>query len=269
MPTRERPPDRGRRRTRDAFRRLGLDHRQARVGAGLSLRQVAAACAASHQLLSRFERGELVRVSIDEVGAWCAVVGLDLAIRSYPAGDPIRDRAQLALLERLRTRLHPSLRWRTEAALPIEGDLRAWDAEITGRNPAPWRARVEAETRISDGQALERRLGLKLRDDPAGHLILLVADTRTNRRALASLGVGLDHLVPTRTRGDGCAECGQGPGTERRRDPLSTSAPRHLVPLTDQRAAGTVESRQIRRLVRRLVRMADQSTVERAKSGPT
>ncbi len=128
------------------------------------------------------------------------MVGLDLAIRAYPAGDPIRDRAQLQLLERLRARLHPSLRWRAEVPLPIEGDLRAWDAEITGRHPSPWRARVEAETRIADGQALERRLGLKNRDDPSGHVILLVSDTRSNRRALASIGMGLDHLVPLGTR---------------------------------------------------------------------
>ena len=200
MPTRERPADRGRRRAKDGFRRLGQEHRLARVGAGLSLRDVAAASAASHQQLLRFERGELERVSITELGAWCAVVGLDLGLRVYPAGDPIRDRAQLQLLERLRLRLHKGLRWRTEVPLPIEGDLRAWDAEITGRDPTPWGARVEAETRISDGQALERRLGLKVRDDPTGHLILLVSDTRANRRALASIGVGLDHLVPGRGR---------------------------------------------------------------------
>ena len=200
MGTRERPSDRGRRRAKDAFRRLGQEHRLARVGAGLSLRAVAAASTASHQQLLRFERGELERVSIAELGAWCTVVGLDLGLRAYPAGDPIRDRAQLELLDRLRARLHPSLRWRTEVPLPIEDDLRAWDAEITGRQPTPWRARVEAETRIADGQALERRLGLKARDDPTGHVILLVSDTRANRRALASIGVGLDHLVPARTR---------------------------------------------------------------------
>jgi transcriptional regulator with XRE-family HTH domain len=200
MGTRERPADRGRRRARDAFRRLGQEHRLARVGAGLSLREIATASAASHQQLLRFERGELERVSIAELGAWCSVVGLDLGLRAFPAGDPMRDRAQLQLLDRLRVRVHPSLRWRPEVPLPIEGDLRAWDAEITGRNPTPWRARVEAETRIDDGQALERRLALKVRDDPAGHLILLVSDTRANRRALASIGVGLDHLTPARTR---------------------------------------------------------------------
>jgi transcriptional regulator with XRE-family HTH domain len=200
MGTRERPADRGRRRSADAFRRLGQEHRDARVAAGLSLRDAAAASGAAYTQLWRFERGELDRVSITDVGAWCAVVGLDLAIRAYPAGDPIRDRAQLALLERLRKRLHPSLRWRTEIPLPIERDLRAWDAEISGREPQGWRARIEAETRIADGQALERRLTLKLRDDPGGHLILLVSDTRANRAALRSIRDGLTELLPLGTR---------------------------------------------------------------------
>jgi hypothetical protein len=137
---------------------------------------------------------------LEFLGAYCAVLGLDLALRAYPAGDPIRDRAQLALLERLRKRLHPSLRWRTEVPLPIDRDLRAWDAEVSGRQPRHWRARVEAETRISDGQALERRLTLKYRDDPGGHLILLVSDTRANRAALRSLREGLTELLPLNTR---------------------------------------------------------------------
>ena len=139
-------------------------------------------------------------MSIADLGAWFAVLGLDLSIRTYPAGDPIRDRAQLALLERLRDRLDPNLRWRTEVPLPIENDLRAWDAEIAGRQPSPWRARVEAETRIGDGQALERKLALKLRDDPGGHLILLVSDTRSNRLALKALAAGLAALLPRGTR---------------------------------------------------------------------
>lgn len=200
MSTRERPADRGRRRTRDSLRRLGRDHRDARIAAGLSLRECAAASGASHPQLLRFERGELERLNVPDVGAWCSVVGLDLGLRAYPEGDPIRDRAQLALLERLRVRLHSSLRWRTEVPLPIEGDLRARDADIRGRDSRPWRTRVEAETRISDGQALERRLALKLRDDPEGHLILLVADTRTNRRALAALGPGLRAMFPCSAR---------------------------------------------------------------------
>jgi hypothetical protein len=148
----------------------------------------------------RFERGELGRVSIEELGAWFAVVGLDLGVRAYPAGDPIRDRAQLALLERFRARLHASIQWRTEVPLPIDRDLRAWDADIRGAVPRPWRCRVDAETRVADAQALERRLTLKARDDPEGHLILLLAETRANRRALPWLRAGMRELLPLDAR---------------------------------------------------------------------
>jgi transcriptional regulator with XRE-family HTH domain len=183
-----------------ALQRVGDEHRRSRMAAGLSLRDCAAASGASHQQLIRFEHGLLDRVSIRDVGAWCAVVGLDLAIRAYPAGDPIRDRAQLALLERFRARLHPSLHWRTEVPLPIDADRRAWDGEIRGSAPEPWRVRVEAETKITDGQALERKLSLKIRDDPRGHVILLLSDTRANRAALRTLRAGLRELLPLDTR---------------------------------------------------------------------
>jgi transcriptional regulator with XRE-family HTH domain len=182
------------------MRRVADDGRTVRTGAGLSLRDVGQAIGTSHSKVGRFERGATQHPDLEFVAAYCAVLGLDLAIRTYPAGDPIRDRAQLALLERLRGRLHPTLRWRTEVPLPIENDLRAWDAEIRGRHPRPWRVRVEAETRVADGQALERKLALKLRDDPDGHLILLVSDTRSNRLALNALGPGLRSMLPIETR---------------------------------------------------------------------
>jgi transcriptional regulator with XRE-family HTH domain len=182
------------------MQRMIDDVRLARIGAGLSQEAVGRSVGVSHSRISRLERGEISSPDLELLSACCAVVGLDLSIRTYPAGDPIRDRAQLALLERLRLRLHPSLRWRTEVPLPIEGDLRAWDAEIRGSIPLRWRARVEAETRIADGQALERKLALKLRDDPDGHLILLVADTRANRRALVTLAPGFRQRLPHGTR---------------------------------------------------------------------
>ena len=200
MTTRDRVADRGRRRCRDAVRRVADDGRLARIGAGLSQADVGRAIGTSHARIGRFERGDVAYPDLEFLGAYCAVLGLDLALRTYPAGDPIRDRAQLALLERFRRRVHPSLRWRTEVPLPIERDLRAWDAEIRGREPVRWRARVEAETKVADGQALERRLSLKARDDPGGHLILLVADTQGNRRSLAVLRDGLRDLLPLDTR---------------------------------------------------------------------
>lgn len=165
------------------MRRLGHDHRLARVGSGISLRAVGAATSTSHQQVLRFERGELDRASIADLGAWCAVVGLDLVIRAYPSGDPIRDVAQQRLIGRLRRRLQPELRWRTEVPLPVGGDLRAWDAVISGRT---WSIAVEAETVLDDLQALERRLTLKQRDGGAERVILLIADTTRNRRAITA-----------------------------------------------------------------------------------
>jgi transcriptional regulator with XRE-family HTH domain len=179
--TRERPADRGRRRAEEAFQLVGREARRARTGAGLSLRVVAAATGTSHQQLLRFERGRIDHVSIQDVGAWCAAVGLDVVLRTYPAGDPIRDAGQQRLLDRLRPHIHVSLGCRTEVLLPIRGDLRAWDLLIEGRG---WRIAVEAETVLDDLQALERRLNRKQRDGGIDVLILLVADTRRNRRAL-------------------------------------------------------------------------------------
>jgi hypothetical protein len=124
------------------------------------------------------------------------VVGLDLSVRVFPAGDPIRDAGHARLLERFRRELHPSLRWHTEVPFPDSGDLRAWDA-VTGC--ADWRAGVEAETVIEDTQALDRKLALKMRDGAVDHLILLVADTPRNRRALAATTAAFADL-PLRAR---------------------------------------------------------------------
>lgn len=139
------------------------------------------ACGLSRTIVERIESGTRP-TTIHEFAAYGAVVGLDVRLRAYPAGDPIRDAGQQRLLERLRVRLDPSLTWRTEVPLRMEGDLRAWDAVIRGRG---WRVAVEAETVLEDLQALERRVTLKQRDGDVGHVILLVADTRRNRRALA------------------------------------------------------------------------------------
>jgi transcriptional regulator with XRE-family HTH domain len=197
MSTRERPADRGRRRAREAVARVCAEHRDARVATGLSLRAVARAVGVSHTHVRRFERGELREPTAEFMAASCAVVGLDLAIRAYPAGNGLRDRAQVALLERFRLRLHPTLEWRTEVPLDIPGDLRAWDAE-TGRGG--WSVRIDAETAVRDGQRLERSLALKARDSGPGHVVLLVSDTRTNRASLALIREGLRALLPLDTR---------------------------------------------------------------------
>ena len=116
-----------------------------------------------------------------------ALVGLDLVGRTYPGGTPLRDIAHTALLSRLRVRLAPTLVWKTE--VPVVGiagvsDQRAWDATISGPG---WTIGVEAETRVSDLQALERRLALKRRDAGIDIVVLLLNDTTHHQRLLASV----------------------------------------------------------------------------------
>jgi hypothetical protein len=118
-----------------------------------------------------------------------------LPLRLFPAGEPIRDKAQIPLLAKLRVRLGPELRWRTEVALQIPGDLRAWDAGVIGPG---WFVPVDAESRLHDVEALTRRLSIKRRDSGVETMILLVADTRHNRSVLrvAQAGLAADFPVP-------------------------------------------------------------------------
>jgi hypothetical protein len=124
-----------------------------------------------------------------------SVVGLEIAVRTYPRGDPLRDAGHARLLGRLRSELHPGVTWRIEVPLPIAGDSRAWDAVIGGQG---WQMPVEAETVLTDSQALERKLALKLRDGGFDHVVLLVADTSRNRDALAAMPIAARFLVSSR-----------------------------------------------------------------------
>ena len=176
---------------------IGRELREARVAAGLSQREVGSTVAISHSQVGRIERGALVDVTLGQVARLAVAAGLDLSVRLYPGSDPVRDVAHIRLLERLRAELHPSLTWRTEVPLPIPGDLRAWDAVIGGRD---WQIAVEAETRVADAQALQRRLSRKVRDGRIVHVLLLVADTARNREAVAAAGSGLTAMFPATAR---------------------------------------------------------------------
>jgi transcriptional regulator with XRE-family HTH domain len=197
MSIRSGPSDRARRRARGHVTMAGRDLRQARELAGLSRRAVSEATGVSESAIYRLELGRLSDVSVERLALVAASLGLDTSIRLYPGGSPLRDAAHAALLERLRARLHRALTWRTEVPLGVAGDLRSWDAVITrGRDSRA----VEAETRLTDLQALERRVNLKLRDGAAEQVILLVADTRNNRAALRSAPKAWTAAFPVGTR---------------------------------------------------------------------
>lgn len=176
---------------------IGRELRAARRQHGLSQEAVAKASGLSRSKVGRVERMEDRGLSIVDATALLAAVGLDLSAKTYVGGDPARDAASTALLERLRQRIHATLRWQTEAPFPIQGDRRAWDALITG---ADWRVGVEAETRPDDRQALERKLATKARDGGVDRVILLLARTVANREFVRVHGEALRRRFPVGQR---------------------------------------------------------------------
>ena len=184
MGTRCRPVDRGTERGRRIRVSIGGEIRAARVDRGLTLREVCQAVRVSAATGSRLERGVLEHVDVMLLAKMCAVVGLDLSVKVYPGGEPIRDAAHLALLVDLRAMLHPSVDWATEVPLPIIGDARAWDGFARHDD---WRYGVEAETAPHDGQATLRRLALKVRDGQVNGVLLVLRDTRQSRAFLREI----------------------------------------------------------------------------------
>jgi transcriptional regulator with XRE-family HTH domain len=201
MGSKERAADRGVRIARHDLVAVGMDIRTARVSAGLSLRTVGRAVGMSYTQVGRIERAVHPNVSAIQLARIGAVVGVDVRVRVYPGPAPLRDAAQLALLDRLRARLHPDLTLRTEVPLPIEGDQRAWDGVIKGFvAPATSTLPAEAETRIHDFQAQTRRVILKCRDAGMDHILFVVAGTRSNRRAIIAVGAAVYELFPVPPR---------------------------------------------------------------------
>jgi transcriptional regulator with XRE-family HTH domain len=187
MGSTERAYDRGTRRGERWLKELGEELRRARLSRGISQRRVADAARISQPVYSRIERGVLPHLAVLTAARVAAVLGLELSVRAYPDGNGIRDAAHAERLGRLLAHVCPPLRYRTEVPLPGSSDhpeRRSWDAALFGHGE---RTAVELEMRLYDAQAQWRRLNLKRRDDPPDRLLLVVAATRANRRALAEL----------------------------------------------------------------------------------
>jgi transcriptional regulator with XRE-family HTH domain len=148
MSDRERAADRGSRLARMDLLTIGTDLRTARLMAGKTLRDVGRAAGMSYSQVGRVERAVLPSVTLRQLARIGAVVGLDVRVRAYPGPTPLRDAGQIALMDRLRAHLATTLTMRTEVPLPIDGDLRAWDAVIAGFEPAAAPLHTEGETRL-------------------------------------------------------------------------------------------------------------------------
>jgi len=175
------------------------DFRTARLDRGLSQVDVGRPAGMSQSEVSRYERG-LISIDLERAVVLHALVGLDLSVKSYAGGTPLRDRAHAALLARLRARLHPRLRWDTEVPLPRPSDQRAWDSVIWSPAPDRWAMPTEAETRPTDGQALDRRINEKMRDGKVPAEILLIADTRHGRAFVRAVGPAIHEAFPVSSR---------------------------------------------------------------------
>jgi transcriptional regulator with XRE-family HTH domain len=175
------------------IRELGRELRQARVEHGLSQEFVGRAVGLSDTEVGRIERGLIRAVSVVQLARLLSVVGLDLSARAYPAGSSIRDQPQLSLLGRLQAEVPTSIRWSAEVLIGASGDLRAWDAVLAA---GPDRIGVEAETRLVDLQAVQRRIALKCRDSGIPHAILLLSASRTNRAAVRAFEVSIRAAFP-------------------------------------------------------------------------
>jgi hypothetical protein len=191
MATRRRPADVGIERGRRLLADLIGEETLARRDRGLSLTDIGGALGFSAAVGSRTERGLVPDVGLIRLSAMLSVVGLELSARAYPGGSPMRDAGHAALLRRFRAYLHQSLRWSIEVSLPRPGDQRAWDGFVRG---ADWMYGAEAETHPTDGQALARRLELKVRDGGVDGVILILPATRHARAFLAAAG---DLLAPS------------------------------------------------------------------------
>ena len=179
MPPRERRQTDASRRAAGALMRIGEELRNARLQHGLTQERVGAAVGTSRSRVSRIERGLAPALSVAAAIALCAAVGLELSVKAYPGGQPVRDSSHLALIAELRRLVPPTVTWQFERPLPIARDQRAWDVVL---GCADGQVAVEVETRPKDLQALLRRLSLKQRDDPSvDAVVLLLADTRHNR----------------------------------------------------------------------------------------
>ena len=191
----DRTRDRGRRQADKLARVFGLELRDARLAAGLSQEHVSQVAGLSQSRVSRTERADRLPARVDELAVHCAALGLRLSLKAYPEGSPVRDFAQLRLLERFRERLDSQFLWRTEVLIGGAGDLRAWDIQFDG----PGSIGIDAETRLYDIQALQRRFEAKWRDSGVDRIVLLVASSRHNRRVLADYRDALRSTFPADT----------------------------------------------------------------------
>lgn len=176
----------------------GSDLREARVAAGLRQSDIARSLHTSASAVGRVERNRARRVAVEDLAAHAAAVGLKLGTHLYPAGGRLRDARQLEMINRYRAIIAPG-GWiaRLEAPIGARGDLRAFDLVLSR---PPVHVPHEFVSRLRDVQAQIRPIIRKQHDSGMNRLILVVAGTSANRRAVAEAGPVLRDSFPLGSR---------------------------------------------------------------------
>ncbi len=183
MPARVDPVDEAERRARYQLRALVRDLRAARLAAGLSQAVVARAIGRSRARLTQWELDMAVPDPLS-LARWGATVGLDIPLRGYPGPSPLRDAAQLRIIARARRVIGGQWTWGTEVPVSRDPrDRRALDAVISRGGV---RIGLEVMSRLTDAQAQVRAALLKQAAAGLDRMVLVLADTRHNRRAVAA-----------------------------------------------------------------------------------
>jgi transcriptional regulator with XRE-family HTH domain len=193
MPIRQSPISEAARRASHPLDEVIRDVRLARVEAGLTQADVAAAVGVSRPQLDSIEIGRRVP-SVQLLARLSAVVGLELSLRVFPAGAPLRDAGHLRLLARFLSLI--GNRWHTRAEAPVSSDPRdhrAFDMVLTAGTQ---RVAVEAVSRLVAADSQVRRIMLKLQVARVDAVILVLADTRHNRLAIAAAAPTLRASFP-------------------------------------------------------------------------
>lgn len=167
---------------------IGEQLRTSRRILGATQLQIGRAIGVSASEISRRELGRAHRMSGEGLAVHATAVGLKLAAKLYPVGGGLRDEAQLRYIAAFVARVGRAWRVVLEAPIPLPGDLRAVDVLLIAGTV---RIAVEVITRVADLQAQIRAAQLKARDVEATRLIIVVAGTHANRRAVASARAAL------------------------------------------------------------------------------
>jgi transcriptional regulator with XRE-family HTH domain len=178
---------RGRRRGREQLANALRELREARDLAGVSQRTLARELRLAQSTIWRTENA-LDDVGVVRLAEMASVLGLELAVRTYPVGDSVRDQGQLALGKRFDALLCDRWRVTDETLLPGLGEQRAWDKllRLIDSSP-PYLVGVDLETRIRDIQALVRRTRGRERDGRVDAILVVVSDSSINRQLAGEL----------------------------------------------------------------------------------